>query len=156
MTYDLEDILVDLKAALVANLNTKIAAIGTIKGDSLSAPTIDSDAYFLQSLGEKVANFNPFIFYGVSDIRADGIGPRAIKNYVLQVVLCIQDFDQDGGMSNRMFRYGRAIEEVLEENWVLANKIKMRIEALPPADFKMQNTSTMYRCVGANVYCAIA
>lgn len=156
MTYDLEDILADLKAVLVANLNTKLTAITAIKGDSISLPSVDSEAYLLQTLNEKVVQYNPFILYGVSDIRTEGTGPHTLENFVLQIILCHCDLDQDAAMSKRMFRYGRAIKEVLQDNWHMANKIKTRVEALPPAEFKMQNSSDSHRCVGVNLYCAIA
>ncbi len=63
MAYDLENLLDDVKGIMTTNLNTKISAINSEKGDSTTLLTVDNSAYFLQELDNTSVNYNPFVFY---------------------------------------------------------------------------------------------
>lgn len=155
MKYDLEQILADIKTTLLSDFNTKLTAITTEKNDSISLPSIAAEAYCLQSLNKLMLNYNPFIWYGVGNIVAQGLGPLTKKDYTLSVVVIHQDFDQDDKLQNRMFRYARALEEVFSENWIIQNRIKCRIEEVPPSFFKMQNSNKDYIASGINIFTSL-
>ncbi len=114
--YDLENLLADVKAIMVANINTKLVEIDTEKGDLTMAP-IDNDAYFEQSLTTKTANWDQFILYGISDIESDGKGPMTLQKVSVQIVLILSDFGNDPDINKRVLRYGRALKEIFEKNW---------------------------------------
>lgn len=163
-TTDLEVILDQLKSALQTTLNSKIDAIQAEKatGDASAARTValshvDNKAYFLQTLDDAIANYDPFILFGLDDPRAQGIGPATAKNYKITVALCASDSGQDLEIARRMFRYSRALEETMEYYFArISPAIKLSVESLAPIQFTLMNSSNNYRAVGVSISVAIA
>lgn len=128
MKYDTENFLTDLVTFLKANLNTSITAMNTLKGDTI-LKAIDNNAYFIQTLNDKSANYDPFIFIVVENMVTLGerIGETATQ-LVISLVIIYQNFDDS---FNRSFRYQRILKELLEEKLNIGGR-NMKIETLVP------------------------
>ncbi len=156
MTYDIEMLLSDIKSVLLANLNTKITALNSEKNDSISLTAIDSTAYALQSLNGANINFDPFIFYAVQDVKS--VGQAGATSMIVDVVVAVVKEDQgmDLDIANRMFRYGRALKEVFEENFDQnAGAVKLTIQSLVPVEFMLMNSSFNHRAIGVLIQAEI-
>lgn len=164
MNTDLEVILDEIKGALQTTLNIKIAAVTAEKaasdlanGISVTLKPIDSRAYFLQTLNDAIANYDPFILYGLDDPRGFGIGPATGKNYKITVAICVSDTGQDKEIARRMFRYSRALEETIEFYFAgIKSGFKLTVESLAPTAFTLMNTTNDYRAIGVSITVGIA
>ena len=154
-TYDIESLLDDILTLLQAGLNTKIAALNTEKGDEIQLETINSDAYALQSLNGPHMNFNPFVFYGVQDIKpGDDSSPYGRTSMSVEVVVCIvlEDMGQDRDIATRLFRYQRALKEVIEDGFDSnSNLVKLSVQSLVPVEFTLMNSSNGHRAIGIQI-----
>src|SRR3954466_100114 len=93
---DLEFIINDLKALLVANLNTKIAAIQSDKNNGMVLKTVNSSAYYIQDVNSAQAMANdPFIYMGVDEVESEGIHAATSKIYSIPILLVLADNGQD-------------------------------------------------------------
>jgi hypothetical protein len=154
--YDLERMLADIELQVKARLNTKLTSITTEKGDSISlAPVLDA-AYFCQSLDTRVANYDPFIFYGVEDVNSVGIGPATAKDWSIWVLVCYADKGNDDKLTQRMFRYLRAMEEIFEDEWHIRGQVNSKIQSIPPTNFVGINSGEKYRATGVMLTIGIA
>lgn len=153
--YDIEDFLDDLLAAMQANLNASITAVNSEKNDSITLAAINNDAYFLQSMNERVANFDPFVFYGYVDPQTKGIGGASAHTYTIQVIITMID-RQDSEASKRIFRYGRALEDLFHSKFdkIGQNRIQ-KITSLEPVPIVLGNSSDLYRAIGVNLEVAL-
>ena len=156
MTYDLETLLDDIETLVKANLNTKIAAINSEKNDSISLATIDSEAYFFQSLDGKQINYTPFVAYGISnfDSPEDGghYGAAEIK-VSIDVIVCLEDVGQDVNITKRMLRYQRALKEIIETNFDgLTSGVKLSVQNQLPIDVALLNSSNMHKAIGITIH----
>ncbi len=160
--YDIENLLEDVKAILVANLNTKVAAIESEKEaagkQAVTMLSVASGNYYEQNWSDKILNTNPSIFYGVEQVQATGAGPataQAIKVFV--EIICI-DKQEDLFMSKRINRYSRAIKEVLESNYdQLSQGNQMHIETVRPVAFRLDmDSSEEVHVGGVSLITAIA
>lgn len=161
--YDVENLLVDVKALLVANLNTKLAAIEAEKvAQGLPAtgllPVDVAKGYFEQSWSDDILNINPAIFFGIEDVQAVGNGPATEERYKIFVEVVVLDSGQDRLTKNRIHRYARALKEVFEENWdSLGGGCKIKVETVRPISFKLDlNTSEEVKVGGVSLTTALA
>lgn len=146
--YDVELFLNDIKTILTSHLNTKIAAINSEKNDTITLGSINNNAYFLQTLDNDEANFDPYVLYGIEDIKTVGIGPLSGHEYTIAIVIVVADH-QDGNCAKKMMRYQRALEEVFAEHFQEnEHGTKMEIQSIVPVSFKALNTSFRYRAIG--------
>jgi hypothetical protein len=157
--YDLERLLADIEALMVANLNTKLAAINTEKNDAITLKEVSSDAYFFQGMNSKQANYNPFVIYSIEDIQSSAMEGLTIQSAVIQIALVLEDKGEDTGpnVMKRMLRYQRALEEIFEENFqLIENGVKLKVQSLMPGLFALEDSSEFYRVVGINLSASIA
>lgn len=146
MSFDMENILEDVKAVLVANFNTKLVEIDTEKNDGVTLVPVESDAYFLQSLDNEFSNYSAFIVYGVTDINPINNGPYTSQEYTLTVMLIASDDGSGEEMTKKMLRYSKALREVFEKNWQstgLGNKLD--INSFVPVHVAGLNDSQEHR-----------
>lgn len=149
--YDIESVLVDVKAFLLANLNTQISAINTEKNDSATLKTVDSTSYHLQFLEDRVDLSDPMLLYGEYDEPVvNGLGPTAAITYRVGIWLVLEDSGIDPYIVTKLFRYRRALIDVFQANWAsFAKEHKMKIAASSPTPpFKDQESGYMGRSVG--------
>ena len=161
--YDIETLLSEVKAILVANLNTQIAAVEAEKvaagAPATNLKPVDvTDGYFEQSWSDKILNINPAIFYGVEQIQAIGTGPATGEVIKVFVEIVAVDTQEDVLMGRRINRYSRAIKEVLEANYdKLSFGNKMKIETVRPISWRLDaDTSEEVRVGGVSLITAIA
>jgi hypothetical protein len=149
--YDVELLLADIKSIMTTNLNTKITAINTEKGDSLLT-AIDSNAYFLQDMNQNSGIvYDPFIYYGVEDVATVSIGGHTSKQVSIPVIMVLSDVGQASSPATRLFRYWRALEEIFEEHWSDCDNngaIKIGVKSLTPVSWQLENSAATYKCVG--------
>ncbi len=148
--YDLEALMYEVEAFLKLRLNTEISAISTEKNDGLSLATIGSNAYAVQSLDDKIMNYSEFVFIQCMDIKTVGQGPATSKDYSITALIVSASKQNQLNQVKRMFRYGRAMERVFEKYWDSTNsqKIKFKIESIPPQDYTDLNQTKSYRVAG--------
>jgi len=149
--HDFEDVLAEIKSIVSSNFNTKLSALETEKGDGITLPTVDSNAYFMQSMNDDAANFDPFIVYGIEDIQTDSIGYQSSEKIFVSVVILLSDNGRDA-INEIMFRYSRALKEIFEENWQL-NKfgIKINVTRSTVVPFVALDSSASYKAVGIEI-----
>lgn len=145
---DIEAILERVEAQIKARLTSKLESITTEKGDGVSLPGVETDAYFCQALDERVTNYDPFIFYGVENVESQGQGPYTAKAYSIFVLVVYGDKSNDDKLSTRLFRYQRAIEEIFADEWVIKGQVKSKVQTIPPTQFQGVNSSAAYRAAG--------
>lgn len=162
--YDAENLLSDVKAILVANLNAAIASVEAEKiTQGLPATNLKSIdttlGYFEQSWTIENLNIKNAIFYGIEENQATGIGPATIEAYkvFIEIIHCDSGMDKLG--IKRVLRYTRAIKDVMEANYdrfqTTSNKIK--IETVRPTSFKLEvDSSEEIRVGGVSIIMAIA
>jgi len=155
--YDTEDFLDNVKAVLVANLNTKLTAIDAAKTqDTLSLPQVAAAAYAFQGLNEEVINFDPFIVYGVESIVTIPQLQGSANDVTVSVVLALCENGKNE-IDRLMLRYSRAMKEVIEENYQSVGKgMKMVVSEFMPISFKFLNSDDNYKAVGININATIA
>lgn len=150
--YDVERFFTDLVTLLKANMNTKLSALDTEKND-YTIPKIDDGAWFFQTLNESHLNFNPCILYGVSNFEdvENPYGASAIRMLV-EIVIIVADQGNDANIMSKMFRYQRALREVITDNFDGINfGSKLNIENQIPIDLKLLNSSYLHKAIGVTV-----
>ncbi len=149
--HDFEEILDSVKAIMVNNFNTKLTAITTEKGDSIVLPEVVAEAYFLQTLDERAANFDPFIVYGIEDIETVSIGPQSSEKIFISVVILLTDNGRND-INRIMYRYSRALKEIFEENWQIRNSSsKINVSRSTVVPFEALDSSATYKAVGIEI-----
>ncbi len=152
MSYDLEDYLLSIQTLLQADLNTEITSLNTEKNDSIVLKTVANEAYFLQTLNDTVANYNPHILIGLDDIQSQGIGPGTVKTLTFSIVIILEDRGEDLLIGRRMLRYGRVLEQLMNRSF---NKLfphaKFRVNSLVPIAITTVNSNDPYRAIGVQV-----
>lgn len=135
--YDWESLAADIETILKNNLNTKITALDAEKADTITLDQVNSSAYFFQTMNDSIANFNPFIFYGIDNIESEGIPSASSDEIEIAVWLVLDDDANDLLIANRMLRYTRALKEVFEDNWnETRNRSKIVVKAFAPVQFQ--------------------
>lgn len=157
---DIETILSNIKTILTDNLSSKLIAITTDKSNDITLPDIDSNAYALQSLQNKIVmNYNPFIFYGIQNINNQSVGARISEELEVFIIICFYDSNNDldeNTVSKRAFRYLRALREIFEEHWAdILTYGKIYIDSLVPIELSLMNSNQNHRAVGVNLKIAI-
>lgn len=156
MSNDFETILDSVKIIMIDNLNNKLSEIEAEKDDDISLPEISASAYFLQSLDESAANFDPFIAYGIEDIETTSIGPHSAEKLFISSVIVLTDNGRDE-INRIMFRYSRALKEIFEENWQLIDSsTKININRSTVVPFKALDSSATYKAIGIEIEITIA
>lgn len=168
--YDIEDLIADVKRILLANLNTKIAAVeaekiargapatGLLPVDQTIGPDGMPVGYFEQNWSDKNFNVSPAIFYGIEDAAATGVGPYTQETIKLFVEIVLVDSGQDNLGKLRIHRYTRAIKEVFEENFdKFGSSSKIKVETIRPLSFKLDlNTTEEVKVGGVQLTTALA
>ena len=148
---DFESILESVKQIMVNNLNTKLLSIATEKGDSITLPPVVANAYFMQSMDEEAANFDPFIVYGIEDIQTTSIGPQSSEQIFISTVVLLSDNGRNN-INTIMFRYSRALKEIFEENWQIdESSSKININRSTVVPFEALDSSATYKAIGIEI-----
>lgn len=155
MRYDEESLFAEIEALLVSKLNTKLAAIDTEKDDGITTPTVKSQAYFLHTLNDACANFDPFIVMGENSNGPVVSGPYTAEVMTIGITVIIADNGRNN-LDKMLFRYRRALKEVFEENYQLVNNgNKMTVAGLTPVPLEAIDSSATYKAIGITVETSI-
>lgn len=151
-TFDIELLLSDIEAFLVANLNTKLAAIDTEKNDGVTLAQINSAAYYQQTIHKETLNYDPFVIYGIEAIEARGQGPATLEKYQLYVVVVMTDTHNDPKLLKRLLRYQRALKELFHANWsTIGNPVKMKVSSLVPVPLALFDDGRISSLIGVSL-----
>lgn len=148
--YDVESLVNEVKAVLVANLNTRIAAINVEKADAVVLDEINDDAYMIQFRNGTILNFNPFVAIEVAEIGPNSAGPYAAQEVTVNVFVVFEDRNEDVDVASRMYRYMRALKDAFETNgWYLpSGSVKLEATSLAPITLPSQDGSVSARVAG--------
>ncbi len=155
--YDLEAIVTDISTFLLANLATKLTAITSEKGDSLTLLVPRPTDYFIQTMNTREVMGDPYIH--IAAVDAVPVPARsAIANiYIINVMLVLSDAGTDPKIMNRMFRYLRALQELITENFAgLRPDVRMDIESLVPVPLTEVGSERCYKATGVQMKIGIA
>lgn len=157
-TYDIESFFNDLETFLVANLNTKLAALDTEKNDGISLTTLASNAYFFSSMGEEVANMNPFVYYDIDSMKETGsVYAATTKGFIANVIVVLSDEGNDPDIAKKLLRYQRALIELFESNFSNVCPVaRIQVSGLQPISFQLRNRPCMDRAIGVSLEVTIA
>lgn len=146
--YDLENLLADVKALLVGNFNTALAAV-EVEKESQGLPVMTLlpvdpiVGYFQQGWSPQNMNINPAIVFGVQEILVEGAGPATKKEYVLFIDAVLVDRQEDLLINQRVLRYSRALEDVFHQNYDrLPSASRIKIKTVLPLSFKLDQDSS--------------
>lgn len=156
--FDLETFFDELEDFMKSNLNNSIAAINTEKSDSIVLKTIDDNAYTLQTLDERVVNYDPFVFYGMAaDAEVLPTGPYTARIIKADIAIVAAD-ENNPNIGKRFFRYARALEEIFLNNWNSIGNLGIKFKVSNPFlfEFELLNTTQTFRAVGVQLEAAIA
>lgn len=110
----IEDVLESIKSVLTTNLNSFVAQMN-VDRDDLVLPTLDSDAFYTQSLSEGHVNHDPFCLIAEQSVQVLGDTHEANKSHDVLVAVCISGGNRNSrDLAYLLFRY-RAILEVMFE-----------------------------------------
>ena len=133
--YDVEQAVRDVATMFKNNLNTKIAAINTEKGD-FSISTIDSNAWFFHHI-PVVWNYPVFMIYGFENLSLNGFQEdNAVEAIELFFEVAIPDTNEAASEAQvyKLLRYARALKEIAQENYdCLRGYGKIKVASLTPA-----------------------
>lgn len=155
--YDTESLLLDVQQILKDNLNNKINAISTEKGDTIADGTkeVPDDAYFVLSMNDKVNNFPVAVFLDLMNLDPDAAGPATAKTHHILAMLIAGQNRNDSGQAFRMFRYQRALEEVFQENFGATQSSFIKMDPFPPGVIQIANSSKPFLATGVVITTSI-
>lgn len=144
--YTFEDLVFDVEAMLKAKLNDEIQLVIADRNDNIELPKIDPDAFFVQSMDDRVANYPDYVFIELIDIQSNGLGPMTSKDFQILVMICASTFNNTQQV-RMMFRYLQALEQVFHKYWSSSTSlpIKLKIQSLPPQDYLNLNTTKAFK-----------
>lgn len=147
---DYETILTEIKSIISSNYNTKLTEIDAEKSD-FTLPTVDSNAYQLQSMNEKVLNYDPFILYGITSVETESNGPQISERIRMELWIIKAD-QNENNINEMMFRYLRAFKEIFEENWQINNiSTKINVNNATVLPLESLNSSESYKAVAIEI-----
>lgn len=157
--YDIESLLSDIRAFLVANLNTKLAAIDAEKNDGITLAQVNSSAFLDQTAGDhEMMNYDPFVMYGIEEApETQAVGPGTITPYILFVVVALTDTANDPNVYKRLLRYQRAFRELFEANWAnVGGSVKFKVSGSVPIPVNLLDKKRISKVVGVTLSVALA
>lgn len=168
MKYDAERLLDDLFDIMKANLNTQITKIQvekeTLLGDkNFDVPLIEDDCWF-DSLDDRVANCNPFVYYGINDNSIIEIASAESSDLTLFFTVVLDYDGDDKTMYRKMLRYIRALQEIASKNFsVISEASNLKVVAINPQDLREleadedpHNLPNFHKIGGISIQTAIA
>lgn len=148
---DIELLLDQVKSVMKDNLNTKLTEVSNDKDDGIELAILKDGAYFLQTLDDGIANYDPYIAYGVTDIQTVSIGPQSADKIFVSIVLVLAD-NGVTDLIKRLFRYQRALKEIFEENWQFHNtSSKINVNSSTVVPLESLDSSAQYKAIGIDI-----
>lgn len=124
---DLETWVLEVIGYVKANLNAKITAINTEKGDGITLATVETTAFYYQDWGVNWPNHSPAILFAIQNETVETLGPESSE--VLRMVVELYTSDQglagDDKLMKMLMRYKRAIREVFTDKFRELHGLKL-------------------------------
>lgn len=158
--YDAEQLLNDIFEIVKANLNTKLNEIKVEKdallgSGNFAVPLIEDNAWF-DSLDEKTANFDPYVYYGVNDNSVIELASAESSQLTIFFTVVLHYNGDDANMYKKMLRYIRALQEIVAENFDrIPEASSLRVTAVNPQDLQDLDESTFHKIGGISIQTAI-
>lgn len=142
-----------IEAFIKANLNTHIAVQNSTNTYGITLKTVSASAYFFQTMNDAIANFDPFIYYGVADVEAPSSeGGGTIEKITFNALLVVSDRGEDLLIGRRMLLYREAWKAMIGPGWAnIHRNARMTLTSLVPVAFTEINTNHPYRAVGIEI-----
>lgn len=157
MKYDAEEVSRAIIAYLVANLNTRITALNAEFNDDIVLKTLSDDAFFFQTMNDKVANYDPYCLLSLDDIQGEGIPSASSELLVFSCGIVLQDAGQDLSIGYRLLRYGRVLRELFNNGYSkILPHVTFTIQSLRPVVIPSPNSNDLFRAVGVQLMAPIA
>lgn len=143
--------------AVKYGLDKEILLINDEKDDDLKLDEIPLDQYY-STWTDAVNNSNRFIFYYLTDIRSNGVGPATRID--LSMVIAAFDASNINSHSNiwrrKALRYGRVIQQCVQKRFKDDGRLAMTISAMIPQMFQINDNSPLYKVGGVEVSASFA
>jgi hypothetical protein len=153
MIFDEEKLLFDLETLVKSKLSAKLLSISNEKNDGITLEAPNADAWF-DSANDRVFNYNPFVYFGISDCKPFSVGNVSSREVTLFFEICFTD-SGNFASTKKVLRYTRALREIIEENYKkFAQAGTLKIEQMVPVT--VDNQSARYKIGGIYISCAIA
>lgn len=150
MLYELRDV-------AKTGLNERIAAIAVEKADQVVLKPVVDDAYFVQSLNDAVAAFDPFFFIYIDTMGGQVSGPALIKKPTMVASIVFATEGEDAEIARKALRYLRALEETYLRRFAgFSSGFKVDVESLVPTQFRYMNSTDEAMAVGVQLTVSIA
>lgn len=160
-TYDLEDLVRDVKAVLQAKLNAQIDAVENEKVNGGTVATnldhISNTAYHEFAWNDSGMNEMPALGIFVAGHNEESTGPYTRAQYTLEIGIVLNTTN-DPLVTKKMLRYMRALRQTVEQNWGKINNAVTRekIETIGPIDFTLNiDSSDVYKIAGISITCVL-
>ena len=166
--FDAEQLLDELFSIVKANLNTKITKIQTEKAALLGSanfevPTVDDNCWF-DSLDDRIANCNPFVYYGINDNSVIEIASAESSDLTVFFTVVLDYDGEDVAMYRKMLRYIRALQEIASENFdEISEASNLKVVTINPQDLRNieqdddpHNLPNFHKIAGIAIQTAIA
>lgn len=152
--FDTETFLKSAVSLLKANLNSKITAINTAKGD-FNLEAINADAWFFNLIPKRFSR-DVFVIYGIlEEGSADVIDTTSLRKIVLQFEVGLNDknWKDSEAAVYRLLRYRRALEETVSDNFrKFGNGKKVKVDALTPASVIFKGTRLEFAGINISIH----
>lgn len=153
MKADLEFTFNNIIQVAKDNISAKIAEIQAEKTSLLGANNFDlkdvDSTAFLDQLDETVANYDPFVYYGISNISVESQQGASASNIEMFIMVCFHNTFEDSNAYKRALRYTRVLREIYEANY---KKIKgidgLKVSEVAPENTKLQDGNGFYKVGG--------
>jgi hypothetical protein len=159
--YDSEMLLNDLFTIVKQNLNSKISEIQAEKtallGDqNFVVPLINDKAWF-DTLDDKTANFDPYVYYGLNDNTVIELASAESSELAIFFTVVLHYNGNDATMYRKMLRYIRALQEIVREHFDSIPEVaRFQVRTIVPNDLRDLDTSEMHKIGGVVINTAIA
>lgn len=156
MTFDIECFIDNLEQFLKDNLNNALAVVDAEKNSGWTTEPVDPEAYVFQSLDNLPINFDPILFYGISNVGGEAIESATSGIYSIEVSVIKAD-DESKTIGRKLLRYQRAMKMIFEQNYFKINNVrpKIVIKSLQPINFQLQNSSNQFKAIGVEIELSI-
>jgi hypothetical protein len=148
--FDTECLLTKTSELIKSKLNAELVLIDTEKADYELDP-INDEAWYFQNLDDEAFSYANFVVWGMYDnpVQTATQNNNAMKEIKMFFEVCLVD---EGGpiaqnVFNRMLRYARALEAVIDKNFdKVRGGLKVQVTSLTPTSFDL--TGKTFRSAG--------
>lgn len=143
---DIEKVEQVILGIVQSKLAAKVAEINADKNDAIVLTNIDSSKYF-NNFYEEEETSDLFIFYGIEQVETQSIGVDSAETWTIFYIVYIGDSNnKKANVRPKVFRYTRALKEIINENSNLIARhcSKGEISNLTPENVEDINNDTPF------------